>query len=710
MAVESRLNELARVTRQATLQAAKSDQPPYITHTAVQLKQLADHLVEEVQNESPPPRAACKVGCNACCHGPILASLPEVLAAFEFVCERLTAEEQTAFLARVDSNEQTNDDYWCERTLHTATPCAFLVGRRCRIYEVRPFSCRARNSTNRSLCKSVYLGGDVADIPTNRVQASTASLASLESAACREAGLTSGGLEFGPGVASLIRKPEIISNLHGHCPDLERYKLVSESNRSGQPTPQSVLTAYNHPTNRQAFELVRDGLAEQAYDKLQTMPPSPFQAMFSLSMPVEYRSADEIELWWQRWDQSLTQMEEHDDWATALFELMQIHNTFGLAYAGRDGRPYMERLLAVLGKGAERLLPRLVAPIERPRKPGKFRLGYISPQIQSSNGSRWALGWLRNHSPEIETYVFHAGEKEDRTSVAFRRNADHYFHLPLLTHDVADIVRALDLDALIFTDVGMTGRSVQFATLRLARKQFNAWGHPITSGSPTMDFYLSSEMMEPPDGQDFYTEQLVPLPNSGLTYPRTKWLVSDRPAEAFGLRKKGFYFVCQMSSKLLPQDDHLLLELADRSPIPIVVLHNKLTKAPAALADRLDHPNIRFLPYQTMPDYLRLLQLAKASLDSPSWNGANTTIEALTLGTPVISMTGRYMRGRHNRAFLGLANVPGLIAESAEDYWDLALNDGRRDEIMSHLVVDALYDDLTPVRAIDELLLSGFEG
>ena len=45
------------------------------------------------------------------------------------------------------------------------------------------------------------------------------------------------------------------------------------------------------------------------------------------------------------------------------------------------------------------------APIDQPRRPGKFRLGYISYRLKSFNGSRWAIGWLRNNSPDIETTV-----------------------------------------------------------------------------------------------------------------------------------------------------------------------------------------------------------------------------------------------------------------------------------------------------------------
>ncbi|WP_457832819.1 hypothetical protein, partial [Staphylococcus aureus] len=63
-----------------------------------------------------------------------------------------------------------------------------------------------------------------------------------------------------------------------------------------------------------------------------------------------------------------------------------------------------------------------------------------------------------------------------------------------------------DLDILIFPDIGMGGRGYQFQILRLARAQCTAWGHPVTSGLKTVDYYLSSDLMEPVNAQDEYTE------------------------------------------------------------------------------------------------------------------------------------------------------------------------------------------------------------
>ena len=107
------------------------------------------------------------------------------------------------------------------------------------------------------------------------------------------------------------------------------------------------------------------------------------------------------------------------------------------------------------------------------------------------------------------------------------------------------------------------------SSLRLAPVQCVAWAHPITSGSPNLDYYLSSELMEPENGQDHYSERLIRLPGIGVNYPKPiipRPLLGKRRAD-FGLREDRLLFLCcQSSFKYLPQDDDLFARIAKRIP------------------------------------------------------------------------------------------------------------------------------------------------
>jgi len=52
---------------------------------------------------------------------------------------------------------------------------------------------------------------------------------------------------------------------------------------------------------------------------------------------------------------------------------------------------------------------------------------------------------------------------------------------------------------LLYSEIGMDGVAAQL--LRLAPVQCNNWGHPVTSGFPSLDYFLSSALMEPEDAK-----------------------------------------------------------------------------------------------------------------------------------------------------------------------------------------------------------------
>ena len=77
--------------------------------------------------------------------------------------------------------------------------------------------------------------------------------------------------------------------------------------------------------------------------------------------------------------------------------------------------------------------------------------------------------------------------------------------------------------------------------------QCNSWGHPDTSGFPTLDYYLSSDLMEPPDGQDHYTERLVRLPNLSIYYEPIDLQPVALDRADLGLRSTATVYWCGQS-------------------------------------------------------------------------------------------------------------------------------------------------------------------
>ncbi len=116
---------------------------------------------------------------------------------------------------------------------------------------------------------------------------------------------------------------------------------------------------------------------------------------------------------------------------------------------------------------------------------------------------------------------------------------------------------------LIYPGLLMDNISTQLAAQRLAPVQCNSWGHPDTSGMQTLDYYLGSDLMEPDDATEHYTERLIRLPNLGVYYEPIDIEPSAISRTELGLRSDAVVFWCGQSLyKYLPQFDQVFARIA----------------------------------------------------------------------------------------------------------------------------------------------------
>jgi protein O-GlcNAc transferase len=152
---------------------------------------------------------------------------------------------------------------------------------------------------------------------------------------------------------------------------------------------------------------------------------------------------------------------------------------------------------------------------------GKIRVGYLSAYFRGHTVAKLTFGWLKNcDRQKFEIYSYHIGHKADLITQQFRSYSDSFYHIYGSLEAVCQQVIADKLHILVFTDIGMEPHDNLIAGLRLAPVQCMAWGHPVTSGLPTIDYFLSSDLMEPENAQAHYCEKLVRLPNISICYEK----------------------------------------------------------------------------------------------------------------------------------------------------------------------------------------------
>jgi predicted O-linked N-acetylglucosamine transferase (SPINDLY family) len=120
-----------------------------------------------------------------------------------------------------------------------------------------------------------------------------------------------------------------------------------------------------------------------------------------------------------------------------------------------------------------------------------------------------------------------------------------------------------------------------------------------------------------------------------------------------------------------------------------------------------DVDRVRFLPQMPTLDFLSLLTLADVLLDTIHFCGGNTSLESFAFGIPIVTLPGKFLRGRLTLALYQQMGVMDCVAENAESYVNIALrlaNDRRwRDAISSKINSRAhvLYEDIEAVRELE---------
>ena len=138
-------------------------------------------------------------------------------------------------------------------------------------------------------------------------------------------------------------------------------------------------------------------------------------------------------------------------------------------------------------------------------------------------------GWFKHldHS-RLELLAFHLSSICDQETVFAESHATHLEWGQKDLREWVDVILARAPDILIYPELGLDGISLRLASMRLARVQIAPWGNPETSGLPSIDYYLSAEDLEPVEGSQNYSEELVLLPHLGCAYERSQITV-ERP-------------------------------------------------------------------------------------------------------------------------------------------------------------------------------------
>ncbi|HVC60398.1 MAG TPA: tetratricopeptide repeat protein [Acetobacteraceae bacterium] len=417
-------------------------------------------------------------------------------------------------------------------------------------------------------------------------------------------------------------------------------------------------------------------------------------ALCMAQLPILYRTEAEIAERRRRYTAALDSLARALEAPAAMRSLATAIGTaqpFFLPYQGENDRA----LQATYGRLACRVLeatepPAPLAP--RPAAGQRIRLGIVSGFFcQHTIFKLFLEGWLTQlDRSRFEVIGFHTGRTADGQTARAARWCDRFvqgFRPPAAWREA---VSATAPHVLLYPEVGMDPLAARLAAQRLAPVQCVAWGQPETTGMPTLDYFLSSDMMEPPDAEAHYNEQLVRLPHLGLCY------LPDEPSAvrlnraALGLHPTApVYWSGQALYKYRPAYDAVFPRIAAAVGACqfVFIGFAKSRAVTAAFRERLGVAFAAFgldaerycvtLPPMSPERFVAAVGVADVVLDTPGWSGGKSTLDCLAQDPAIVTLPGCFMRGRHTHAILRRIGCEATIAGSLEDYVAIAARLGR---------------------------------
>lgn len=348
---------------------------------------------------------------------------------------------------------------------------------------------------------------------------------------------------------------------------------------------------------------------------------------------------------------------------------------FYLAYHGKNDIELQKKTAQLLLKVALPL--NYTAPhIGRARKPGKIRLGICSRHLAMHTiAILWAELFARLDRTKFELFLFHTQPVVNRMPQSLTSRVDHNIRLPLKYEEAQKIIADQELDILYYTDIGMEPMSYFLAFSRLATTQCVTWGHPITTGIPNIDYFVSSKELEVPDAQSHYSEELIRLDTLNTFYlrPETR---SSLSRDSIGVKADSTLYMCpQTLFKFHPDFDKIIKGVLENDPKgELVLLEGNCAYHTTLIQKRFERTipgvldRIRIIPRLSHDGFLSLVKMADVMLDPIHFGGGSTTIQALSFGTPVVTLPSEFLRGRISYACYRHMGVESLIAQDIDDY------------------------------------------
>ncbi|MFS8906391.1 tetratricopeptide repeat protein [Synechococcus sp. O70.2] len=326
-----------------------------------------------------------------------------------------------------------------------------------------------------------------------------------------------------------------------------------------------------------------------------------------------------------------------------------------------------------------------------------LRIGYISGDFKLHSVSMFFEHVYNHHDHErFQIYCYSNTPHSDMVTERMKEKADGWRDIYKIRSDVevAELIHEDKIDILVDLAGHTAYNRLGVLALKPAPIQVTYLGYPNTTGLTLVDYRITDAYADPPGmTEKYHTEKLMRLPKSFLCYNPVDIFppVSELPALSAGYITFG---CCNNPTKITPNVVAVWAEILKRLPNARILLKN-MRYTDSSVREifwghfeehGVDRQRVHLVgDRQSIPEHLQIYNEIDIGLDPFPYNGTTTTCETLWGGAPVVVLAGNAHVCRVGVSILTNVGLPELVAQTPEEYVEIAVNLANDLERLRHL-------------------------
>jgi protein O-GlcNAc transferase len=325
-------------------------------------------------------------------------------------------------------------------------------------------------------------------------------------------------------------------------------------------------------------------------------------------------------------------------------------------------------------------------------------VGFVSADFRDHVVGRALLPSFRRHEQgDFEIYGYSASSA-DPFGRAFQEAAAGWREIGgIPPAEVAAMIRSDQIDILIDVALHTSDNRLEVFALKPAPVQASWLGYPETSGLATMDYRITDSLLEPPGGNLLAdaAEQACLLPDCWTCYEPPAGYPEITPPPC--LAGQGITFgslnnTCKINDQVLRAWARIL-EAVPGSRLRLLAKQGSHRRSiveklsgMGVSAERISFFDyVPLTPELSQGGLLHRYNEIDVALDTFPYTGMTTTLDALWMGVPVVSLVGERNLGRAGLSLLSNVGMAELAVTDVDAYVAQAVALSREPEKLSRL-------------------------